>query len=259
MKKFGGPEVLYIGQAPIPTIRSQEVLIAVRATALNRADLLQRRGLYPSPRGKSTIMGLEAAGTIIEVGSEVTRAHKGDRVCCLLDGGGYAEYVAVHEDLLIHIPEEMSYKEAAAIPEVFLTAYQSLRYLADLQQNERILIHAGASGVGTAAIQLARNMSASWVVVTCSKEKHQLCLDLGAHIAIDYRTQAFDAVIRQHTGLMGVDVIIDFIGGELFSTESTGYRQRRPYSDARPLGQEACESRSPPNPTKTNPDHRLDT
>ena len=215
IKEHGGPEVLSMGEYELPIPTAEEVRIKVEATALNRADTLQRRGLYPPPAGASPILGLEMSGIIESVGAAVTTAKVGDRVCALLAGGGYAEYACVHEGLLLPIPAEMSFSDAAGIPEVFLTAYQALIYLADLQAGETILIHAGASGVGTAAIQIARSLGAK-VIVTASSGKHQLCKDLGATLCIDYKTQNFETEVADHTDGQGVNVILDFLAASYF-------------------------------------------
>lgn len=215
IKEPGGPEVLSVGEHPAPSLGENEVRIKVKATALNRADTMQRRGLYPPPPGASPILGLEVAGVVEAKGSSVTSAKVGDKVCALLAGGGYAEYACVHEDLLLPIPSGMDYTNAAGIPEVFLTAYQALIYLADLQAGETILIHAGASGVGTAAIQIAKCLGAK-VIVTASSGKHQLCKDLGANHCVDYKTQNFETEVDSITDGKGVNVILDFLAASYF-------------------------------------------
>jgi len=211
----GEPDVMYIGKQPTPAPLANEVLVRVFATALNRADTLQRRGKYPPPSGASPILGLEMAGEIVKVGEGVSGWNEGQRVMALLSGGGYAEYVTVHEDMLMEIPENLDYISAAAIPEVFLTAFQAVDWLADLQYGESILIHAGASGVGTAAIQLATAKNAT-VYITASQAKHQICLDLGVEKAIDYQVENFQQQIETITQGKGVNVIIDFIAGPYF-------------------------------------------
>ena len=211
---FGNPDVLYVGQTEMPKIGKHEVLVNVRACGINRADTLQRMGKYPPPEGASDILGLEVSGEITELGVSVEGWNVGDRICALIDGGGYAEYVNVHQDMLIPLHDDLSFEEGAAIPEVFLTAYQSLHWLAKLQSDERILIHAGASGVGTAAIQLAKLMGAN-VVATASASKHDLCLALGSDKAIDYRSTSFKEEIQKME--ITVDVILDFIAGSYFS------------------------------------------
>ncbi|UZR93898.1 NAD(P)H-quinone oxidoreductase [Chondrinema litorale] len=212
---FGGPEVLSLGEAANPEVNEEEILIKVAATALNRADTLQREGKYPPPKGESQIIGLEAAGVVEQTGKAVTKWKKGDKVCCLLAGGAYAEYVKVHQHLAMPVPQTLSLEESAAIPEVFLTAYQALISLCEMQEGEKVLIHAGGSGVGTAAIQLAKLRNAE-IFVTASKTKHQTCFDLGANHAIDYKSQDFAEEIKELTKGKGVDVVIDFMGASYF-------------------------------------------
>lgn len=215
IKEFGGPEVLSLGNFETPTPSSSEVLIKVKATALNRADTLQRKGLYPPPKGESPILGLELSGVVESLGTSVTKVKVGDRVCALLSGGGYAEYAVVHEDMLIPIPESISFQDAAGIPEVFLTAYQALIYLAALQSKEIILIHAGASGVGTAAIQIAKSIGAK-VIVTASEGKHTICNSLSADQCIDYKSEDFHKEVMKATAGEGVNVILDFLAASYF-------------------------------------------
>jgi len=183
----GGAEQLHFSDIPRPDCGQSDILVRVEATALNRADLLQREGKYPPPPGASEVFGLEMAGRVVAIGEEVTGWVEGDRVCALLPGGGYAEYVAVPEFLAMRIPENLSFEEAAAIPEAFVTAFQALEWLGAIAPSSHVLIHAGSSGVGTAAIQLARARDAH-PMVTCSEGKRQACLALGAELAIDYRT-----------------------------------------------------------------------
>ncbi|TAE55329.1 MAG: NAD(P)H-quinone oxidoreductase [Bacteroidetes bacterium] len=212
---FPSPADLRIGEVETPQPGPQEVLIRVAATAANRADTLQRQGKYPPPPGASAVMGLEAAGVVAAVG-ELCRKHKvGDRVCALLPGGGYAQYVAIHEDIALPVPGSLSLEEAAAIPEVFLTAWQALVWLGKVQQKEKVLIHAGASGVGTAAIQLALQLGAQ-PYVTASPGKHALCLSLGALKAFDYKDPQLSETLAREMG--GADLILDFIGGPNAST-----------------------------------------
>lgn len=195
-----------------PVVGPGEVLVKVRATALNRADLLQVKGLYPPPPGESELLGLEISGEVAATGPGAHRWKKGDRVCALLAGGGYAALVAVHEDMLMPIPDNLSFEQAAAIPEVFLTAYQVLVYLAKVQKNQRVLLHAGASGVGTAAIQMLRVMGAQ-CMVTASAGKHERCLRLGADRVVDYNKEDFEEQVLEWTSGEGVEVIVDVIGG----------------------------------------------
>ncbi len=217
IKSFGEAEQLYLGKAPTPSPLPHEILVKVQATALNRADTLQRRGYYPPPQGASEILGLEIAGIVAEVGSAVTKWKAGDEVFGLLPGGGYAEYAAIHEDMAIEKPGYLSFQEAAALPEVFLTAFQALKWLGKLQPQESILIHAAASGVGTAAIQLAKAMQAAHIFATASATKHEVCKNLGADTVIDYKSQRFEDIIQANTNAKGVHLIIDFIGAPYFN------------------------------------------
>lgn len=212
----GGLEHLVFGEVPTPEPGADELLVRVEATALNRADLYQRRGKYPPPEGASPLLGLEVAGRVATCGKRCEGFSEGDRVFGLLPGGGYAEYARLHQSLAMPIPKGLSYEEAAAVPEVFLTAYQALVWLGELTGGERVLIHAGASGVGTAALQIARELGAT-SFVTASAPKHELCYELGAHLAIDYRREDFAGRIQEETGGEGVDVIVDFIGAPYFS------------------------------------------
>lgn len=212
----GGPEQLYIGEWEKPVPAPHQLLVKVEATALNRADTLQRAGKYLPPAGASPILGLEMAGRVVEIGEAVTQWKVGDRVFGLLPGGGYAQFAVIHEDMAMGVPKTMSMEEAAAIPEVFLTAFQALCWLGKLKAGEQVLIHAGASGVGTAAIQLAREMGAG-VIVTASAAKHQTCQALGAATVIDYKTTTFDKKVHEVTEGRGVDVIIDFIAAGYFA------------------------------------------
>ena len=205
----GSAEVLYLGEALTPIPKPNELLVKVHATALNRADILQREGKYPPPPDASEILGLEMAGEVVTVGSAVQQWRPGDQICGLLSGGGYAEYAVIHEALALPIPEHFSYEMAASIPEAFLTAFQALYQLAHLQSHETVLLHAGASGVGTAAIQLAKAAKAT-VIVTTSVEKHGLCCLLGADFAIDYKTEDFAVRVKEYAG--GADIVVDVIG-----------------------------------------------
>lgn len=203
---------LKIGKAEKPTITECELLIKIKATALNRADLLQKRGQYPPPPGASEILGLEASGTIEEIGENVKGWKKGDRVCALLPGGGYAQFAAIPAKLAIPIPENLTFEEGAAIPEVFLTAYLNLFNLGRLTKGNTVLIHAGASGVGTAAIQLAKEANANIIATAGSEEKLELCRSLGAHHAFNYKDGPFAPRVKNATGGKGVNLILDFIG-----------------------------------------------
>ncbi len=215
LHQFGSPDQFYIGEYDTPEPNPQEIQVKVAATALNRADTLQRMGKYPPPKGASAILGLEMSGIVSKIGSKVTKWKVGDEVCALLSGGGYAEYVTIHQNTAASFPSNLTLQQAAAIPEVFLTAFQALDWLAQLNKGESILIHAGASGVGTAAIQIAREKGAT-VYVTASKGKHEICLQLGASKAIDYRSENFEEVILKETEGRGVDVVLDFLAAPYF-------------------------------------------
>jgi len=208
----GDASHLNIGEYPTPQPNDNELLIKVHATSLNRADILQRQGNYPPPAGSSPILGLDVAGSVEEIGGKVTAWKKGDRVFGLLAGGGYAEYAILHSDMAMRIPETLTWEDAAAIPEVFLTAYQSLILLGNLAQGETVLIHAGASGVGTAAIQIARETGAQAIVTAGSEEKLESCLSMGASTAINYKNGPFQQAVLAATDNRGVNLLLDFVG-----------------------------------------------
>ncbi len=199
-------------EVPLAPLAPDMVRVRVRATAVNRADLLQRIGRYPVPKGASPIMGLEAAGVVTQIGADVMGVHPGARVCVLLEGGGYAEYVDCHPGMLLPIPTRMSFDEAAALPEVYYTAYLNLYLEGALAAGETVLLHAAASGVGTAALQLCRR-SGNEVIATASASKLDTVRALGATLAIDRRASLFVDAVREHTGGRGVDVILDPVGG----------------------------------------------
>ncbi|MFU8806992.1 MAG: NAD(P)H-quinone oxidoreductase [Bradymonadaceae bacterium] len=198
-------------EVPTPQPGPGEVLVRVHSTACNRADLYQRKGGYPPPEGASDILGLEAAGKIAALGPDVDDWKEGDRVCALLAGGGYAEYVVVPAAMLLAIPEGMAFNEAAAIPEVFYTAYLNIFMEAAQKPGEIVLLHAGASGVGTAAIQLCRAFD-SPVFATASAPKLQFLRDMGVQEAIDRENDDFSGIIARHTNKRGVDIILDPVG-----------------------------------------------
>ncbi len=208
----GGPEVLQLTTVPDPAPTADQVLVRVRATALNRADTLQRKGAYPPPAGESDILGLELAGEVENVGSAVQGVKPGDRVCALVGGGGYAEKAVVDARMLIPIPAGWSFTDAAAVPEVFFTAQETMFTLGNLQAGETVLIHAAASGVGTAGIQMAREVDARILITAGSAEKIQRCLNLGAHVGCNYKEQDFAEWVQEITNKQGVDLIEDFIG-----------------------------------------------
>jgi len=197
---------LEVGDAPRPPLGSRDLRIEVRATAVNRADLLQRVGRYPPPAGASDILGLECAGVVSEVGADARGWRVGDRAMALLPGGGYAEEVVVDAGSAMHVPDALSDEEAAALPEVFLTAFLNLFLLAKLRDGETVLIHGGGSGVGTAATTLAKLAGARVIVTAGSQEKCERCLAHGADVAINYREEDFVEKAR------GANVILDHIG-----------------------------------------------
>lgn len=214
------------GDAPAPTAGPTDVVVDVHATAVNRADLLQRRGFYPPPPGESEILGLEAAGVVAAVGSGVTRVRVGDRVCCLLAGGGYAEQIVVNEAMAIPIPDGLDFVQAAAIPEAFYTAFVNIVQEGALASGERVLIHAGASGVGTAAIQLVKARGASAYVTAGSDDKLARCTALGADAAINYKSESFAERVAALTHGEGVDVILDCVGGSYLEGNVGALRPR---------------------------------
>lgn len=208
----GDESVLRLAEVPEPAAGVGQLLIRVAATAVNRADLIQRQGAYPPPPGAPDILGLECAGTVAAVGEGVAGWRVGDRVMALLPGGGYAEYVSVDAGSALRVPERLSLEEAAATPEVFLTASLNLFQLGRLSEGGAALVHGGGSGVGTAAIQLIAAAGARAFVTAGSAEKCQRCLELGAERAIDYKRESFAEVVRDATGGRGVDVVLDSIG-----------------------------------------------
>lgn len=203
---------------------ADEVLVETRATAVNRADLSQARGNYPPPAGASDILGLEMAGVVREVGKEVTGWRPGDSVCALLPGGGYAERAAVPAGMLLRLPDDWSFAQGAAVPEVWYTAYINLFDEGQLKEGETALIHAGASGVGTAAIQLAVDAGARAIATAGSEEKVAFCRELGA-IAINYKTQGYLAEVMAATDGQGVDVILDPVGGAYLASNISALRR----------------------------------
>ncbi len=214
LREHGGPEVLVITDSADPAPAPEEVLVRVHATALNRADLLQRMGMYPNPfPADDEIPGLEFAGEVIGCGPRVTMWRPGDRVMGIVSGGAYAEKLVIHERQAMAVPDGMTWTDAAAIPEVFITAWDALVVQGGLTPGRWAMVHAGASGVGTAAIQICRAIGAR-VIVTCSAGKVQACRDLGADAVVDYGSQDFVAEALSVTGGAGVDVILDVIGGE---------------------------------------------
>ncbi len=216
MREPGAEDVLELRDVPSPPLGDAELRIAVAAAGVNRADLLQRQGFYPPPPGAPSILGLECAGRVVEVGANVDSFAPGDRVMALLAGGGYAAEVCVDSGCALPVPDAMSDTEAAALPEVFLTVFLNLFQLGGLQPGGRCLVHGGTSGIGTAAIALAKRVGVSIAVTAGSAEKCARCLELGADLAIPYRDEEFEISVREWTGGQGVDVVLDSIGGPYF-------------------------------------------
>lgn len=212
--KYGDPEVLKLQESPTPEISGDEILIEVKAAGLNRADIFQREGNYPAPKGTSAeISGLEVAGIVVKCGSDVIDFNVGDNVCALLSGGDYAEYVSVREGQRLPIPADLSFAEAASLPETVFTVWSNVFQRAKLQPGETLLIHGGNSGIGITGIQIAHALGSKVIVTVGSEEKGQKCLELGADLYINYKTQNFETELQNE----GVDVILDMIGGEYLS------------------------------------------
>jgi len=208
----GGPEVLTWSEVPDPVPGDGEVLVEVAAAAVNRADLLQRQGHYNPPPGSSEILGLECSGRISALGPGVSGWDAGDEVCALLTGGGYAEKVAVPAGQLLPVPEGVDLAEAAGLPETVCTVWSNVFMAAGLQPGETLLVHGGASGIGTTAIQLAKALGATVLVTVGSKEKAERCVELGADAAIDYKNEDFVERVQELTESHGADVILDIMG-----------------------------------------------
>jgi putative PIG3 family NAD(P)H quinone oxidoreductase len=210
----GGPDVLKPVTRPMPAVGSGDVLIRVEAAGVNRPDLMQRLGKYPPPPGAPDVPGMEVAGVVAAVGPAVDRWRAGDRVMALVAGGGYAEYCAAPALQCLPIPRGLSVEEAAGMPETYFTVWTNVFERARLQRGESILIHGGASGIGTTAIQMSRAFGARVFATAGSPDKCAACERLGAERAIDYRRQDFVEVLKELTGARGVDVILDMVGGD---------------------------------------------
>lgn len=213
----GDADALVLDDVPTPNMAADEVLVQVAAAGVNRADLMQRQGFYPPPPGCSTYPGLEVSGTISDLGDDVTGWSVGDQVCALLSGGGYAEQVAVPASQLLPVPDGVSLVDAAALPEVVSTVWSNVFMTANLQPGQTLLIHGGASGIGTMAIQLGRAVGARIAVTAGTAEKLAACRDLGAEILINYREQDFVQALASSTHGAGADVILDNIGAKYLS------------------------------------------
>ncbi|MGB0506744.1 MAG: NAD(P)H-quinone oxidoreductase [Pikeienuella sp.] len=210
----GGPEVLKPCERPMPTPAPDEILIKIAAAGVNRPDVLQRAGAYPPPPGASDLPGLEASGEIVAIGASVTKWAVGDKVCALLAGGGYADYAIAHQDLALPIPAGLSMEQAAALPETFFTVWTNVFDRARLKPGETFLVHGGSSGIGTTAIQLANAFGARVFCTVGGEDKAELCRNLGAEIAINYREDDYVEKLHAATGGRGVDVILDMVGGD---------------------------------------------
>lgn len=221
----GGPEVLRLEDVPSPVPGPHEVLLDVRATALNRADLLQRRGLYPPPPGASDILGLECSGVVSALGAGASRFSVGARVMALLAGGGYAEQVVVHEDVLLPVPERLSFEEAAAVPEAFLTASEALLVEAELGPGQRLLVTAAASGVGSAAVQIGK-VRGAFVIGSASAGKLPAVERLGADATLERDRPDFVDALRALSEGRGVDAIVDFVGSSALARHQACLAER---------------------------------
>lgn len=213
----GGPDALVVAQRPVPTPQPTEVLIKIEAAGINRADVLQRKGGYPPPPGAPSYPGLEAAGVVTAVGAAVRDFKVGDRVCALLQGGGYAEYCTADERQVLPVPGSLDMIEAASLPEAYFTVWSNVFGFGRLQPGETLLVHGGSSGIGVAAIQLAKALGHTVFTTAGSDEKCRFCEQLGARRAINYKTEDFVAAIAEETGKRGVNVLLDMVGGSYLS------------------------------------------
>jgi len=212
--RFGAPDVLKPRQLPVPEIKGDELLVKVAAAGVNRPDIMQRTGMYPAPKGASEIPGLEISGEIASMGANVSGWSIGDRICGLVAGGGYAEYCAVPASQCLPVPEGLTMAEAAALPETFFTVWSNVFDRGALKAGETFMVHGGTSGIGTAAIQMAKAFGAA-VITTCgSDEKTDLCRELGADLAINYKTRDFAEEVKKFTKGKGVNVLLDMIAGD---------------------------------------------
>jgi NADPH:quinone reductase len=214
IKGKGGPEVLVPGQVATPKPGAGQILIKVAAAGVNRPDIQQRIGAYPPPAGHSTLPGLEVAGTVAAVGEGVTHWRVGDAMCALVNGGGYAEYCLAEEPVALKIPAGLDMVHAAGLPETCFTVWNNVFERGGLKAGEWFMVHGGTSGIGTTAIQLAKALGARVIATAGSAEKCQVCLDLGAERAINYKTEDFVAVCKEVTGGKGVNVTLDMVGGD---------------------------------------------
>jgi putative PIG3 family NAD(P)H quinone oxidoreductase len=217
IREPGGPQVLVPQAQPVPSPSEGEILVKVAAAGVNRPDVMQRQGHYPPPKGATEIPGLEIAGEIVEVGRDVTRWSKGDKVMALVVGGGYAEYCLAFASHALPAPTSLSMIEAAAIPETFFTVWHNVFERGKLAAGETLLVHGGSSGIGTTAIQLGKAFGAQVIVTAGTSEKCDACRRLGADLAINYNTEDFVALSKQATLGRGVELILDMVGGDYVS------------------------------------------
>ncbi|MEG6507485.1 NAD(P)H-quinone oxidoreductase [Methyloligella sp. 2.7D] len=213
-REAGAPDVLQTASRPMPEPGEGEVLIEVHAAGVNRPDVLQRKGLYPPPKGASDLLGLEVAGRIVGTGQGATRFKAGDEVCALVNGGGYAEYAVAPEATTLIKPKALSFTEAAALPETVFTVWHNVFERGGLKAGDWLLVHGGSSGIGTTAIQMAVLRGAKVIVTAGTDEKCHACEELGATKAINYKTEDFVEVVKQVTERHGADVILDMVGGD---------------------------------------------
>ncbi|WP_417728892.1 NAD(P)H-quinone oxidoreductase [Roseovarius sp.] len=214
LPSFGGPDALVPARGPLPRPAAGEVLIKVAAAGVNRPDVMQREGNYNPPPGASPVPGLEIAGEVVALGDGVSDLQLGDKVCALVGGGGYAQYCVAPSLQCLPVPKGLSLLEAAALPENYFTVWTNVFERGGLKAGETILIHGGSSGIGTTAIQLAREFGARIFTTVGNSEKAQACLDLGAERAINYRDEDYVSVVKELTDGKGVDLILDMVGGD---------------------------------------------
>src|SRR5215831_3868095 len=210
----GGPEMLVPEERPVPTPGRGDIVVKVAAAGVNRPDVMQRQGLYPPPKGATDIPGLEIAGTVVALGPGVKRWNIGDAVMALVVGGGYAQYCPAHESHCLPVPSGLSVTQAAAIPETFFTVWHNTFERGRLKAGETLLVHGGSSGIGTAAIQIAKAFGAKVVTTAGSAEKCAACRKLGADVAVNYKSEDFVAATKAATEGKGADVVLDMVGGD---------------------------------------------
>jgi NADPH2:quinone reductase len=210
----GGPDVLVPEQRPLPQLKDGEVLVKVAAAGVNRPDVMQRKGLYPPPKGATDIPGLEIAGEVVALGNNASKWKMGDRVMALVVGGGYAQFCPAHESHALAVPSGLSLVEAGAIPETSFTVWYNIFERGRLRAGETLLVHGGSSGIGTTAIQLAKALGARVITTAGSEAKCEACRKLGADVAVNYRNEDFVALTKTATEGKGADVILDMIGGD---------------------------------------------